>query len=189
MFLRCLLLLGSTTILLLCVTAVSYENTIDPGGIIIHHSVVTTTPFSTPVDLKTLESSHGRRGFSIFYWGHFYRIGYHYLIFPDGTVVAGRPERCRGAHAVGHNSDLGICLIGDFSSHEASQSDPDSHRPTEAQMRALLELCRRLCARYHIPVERVQRHRDVNDRTECPGDNFPFQEFINELKNSSRDDS
>lgn len=59
--------------------------------------------------------SFGILSFETFYWGQIYHIGYHYIILPDGTLESGRPEKCKGAHAVGYNDYLGICLIGDFS--------------------------------------------------------------------------
>lgn len=39
-------------------------------------------------------------------------IGYHYLVYPDGTIQAGRDLSEVGAHTVGHNiGSLGILLI------------------------------------------------------------------------------
>lgn len=172
----CVLLL-----LLAIVPVISYRNTIMPHGIIVHHSAVTTTFDGRPVDFHVLDNFHHQRGFSIFYWGRIYHIGYHYIIFPDGTVQQGRPEHCQGAHAVGHNSDLGICLIGDFSTTDNPRGERGLLEPTEAQMRALIDLCHQLQIRYQIPLESVQRHRDVSNGTECPGDRFPFQELIQKL--------
>lgn len=52
-----------------------------------------------------IEEEHKKRGFRA--------IGYHWLIEPDGSVVAGRPESEIGAHVEGHNSDsIGVCMIG-----------------------------------------------------------------------------
>lgn len=163
------------------VAAASYHNSITPRGIIIHHSAVYTTREGRAVDLAALDDYHRQRGFGIFYWGKVYHVGYHYIIFPDGRVEQGRPERCLGAHATGHNSDIGICLVGDFSSPD----NPDGRRgppePTREQLRALVGLTRRLRAQYQIPLENVRRHHDVNDGTECPGDHFPFQSFLEQI--------
>ncbi len=173
---------GSLPLLVLAGIAVlSYLNTITPHGIIIHHSAVITTREGRPISMDVLDNAHQRRGFGIFYWGRTYHIGYHYIIFPDGTVQQGRPEHCQGAHAVGHNSDLGICLIGDFSTTDNPTGEQGLLEPTEAQMRALVDLCQRLRARYKIPIGHVQRHRDVSSGTECPGDRFPFQELVQKL--------
>ena len=40
-------------------------------------------------------------------------IGYHYLIYTDGTLHLGRPVEQVGAHAYGHNQhSIGICYVG-----------------------------------------------------------------------------
>lgn len=47
---------------------------------------------------------HKERGFK--------DIGYHYLVFPDGTILNGRPVSEVGAHTQGHNiGSLGILMI------------------------------------------------------------------------------
>jgi N-acetylmuramoyl-L-alanine amidase len=164
--------------LLIGVSAVSYHNTITPSGIIIHHSAVPPLPDGSPADVKILDQIHERRGYGIFYWGRTYHIGYHYVILPDGTVQQARPEHCRGAHATGYNSYIGICLIGDFSSADNPDGERGLQEPTEAQMRSLIALSRQLIGRYHFPVSHVMRHHDVNPDTDCPGDRFPFSTFV-----------
>src|ERR1051325_6658630 len=54
--------------------------------------------------------------------------------------------------------------------------------PTAAQMRALLNLTTQLRSRYAIPLDHVIQHRDVNPQTQCPGDRFPFNQFIEQLR-------
>lgn len=40
-------------------------------------------------------------------------IGYHYVIYRDGTIHRGRPLEQQGAHCYGHNAtSIGICYIG-----------------------------------------------------------------------------
>lgn len=40
-------------------------------------------------------------------------IGYHYVIYRDGTIAPGRPLDQQGAHVTGENGDsIGICYIG-----------------------------------------------------------------------------
>lgn len=167
------------------VSSVSYRNTITPRGIVIHHSAVTTASDGQPLNLQTLAEYHRQRGFGAFYWGRTYHIGYHYIIFPDGRIEPGRPERCQGAHAVGHNSDLGICLIGNFSPSDNPAGERGLIAPTDAQMAALAGLCRHLQERYNIPLGNVHRHRDVTSGTECPGDRFPFEQIISKLGGQS----
>jgi N-acetylmuramoyl-L-alanine amidase len=58
------------------------------------------------IDVDTIRDWHTNgRGWS--------DIGYHYIIYLDGTVHAGRPVERSGAHTKGHNSNsIGICYIG-----------------------------------------------------------------------------
>lgn len=169
------------TILIGYVCLTSYQNTITPQGIIIHHSARTYTPGGVLMDIRIINSEHHRRGFGVNYWGRTYYVGYHYVILPDGRVQTGRPEHCRGAHAVGFNNYIGICLIGDFSSKDNPGGEQELEEPTPAQQAALLELSRRLRAKYHIPLNRVRGHFDVNPQTECPGNRFPMTDFLTQL--------
>lgn len=165
---------GALVLLVLVSSAISYSNTITPAGIIVHHSAVPSFHEGEELDAKLLDKIHSRRGYGIFYWGRTYNIGYHYVILPDGTVQQGRPETCRGAHARGYNSYIGICLIGDFSKEDNPRGEKGPQEPTQAQMRALIELGRRLQERYHIPAQNVRRHSEMNPDTQCPGTHFPF---------------
>jgi hypothetical protein len=155
----------------------SLGNTITPQGIVIHHAGGTYTSAGAPLNAETISDAHLRRGFSAFYWGRTYHIGYHYLILPDGTVQKGRPDNCRGAHASGHNTFLGICLVGDFD----SQSNPDgrlgSIAPSDRQLKSLVSLTHDLLARHDLRPEDVVTHRDVNENTACPGDRFPWTKY------------
>jgi N-acetylmuramoyl-L-alanine amidase len=58
------------------------------------------------IDVDTIRDWHvNGRGWS--------DIGYHYVIYLDGTVHAGRPVERSGAHTKGQNSNsIGICYIG-----------------------------------------------------------------------------
>jgi hypothetical protein len=160
----------------------SYLNSITPTGIVIHHSAVPLPLDGSPLDVRVIDEIHRKRGFSIFYWGQYYHVGYHYIILPDGTVQGGRPEHCQGAHTTGYNSFIGICLIGDFS----TEDNPDGHsgpmRPTPAQMQSLIELITGLRQRYGIPLDKVIEHHSVNPNTECPGDQFNFQQLMEQLQ-------
>ena len=158
----------------------SYFNSITPIGIILHHSAVIPGDESVPTNTGEIDEFHRARGFDIRCQGHEYHVAYHYLILPDGAVKAGRPERCQGAHAKGYNSYLGIALVGDFSSTDNPDGKKGPPRPTAAQMSALTKLCRELIEKYHIPLQRVMRHRDVA-RTRCPGDRFPFAMLLRDL--------
>lgn len=75
-------------------------------------------------------------------------IGYHYVVYLDGSVATGRHLDEVGAHAAGHNRDsIGICLVG-------------TDRFTADQWDALAGTVRLLQKRY--PDARVLGHRDLS---------------------------
>ena len=99
--------------------------------------------------------------------------GYHFLVRKDGNIYRLRPENKVGAHASGSNSDsLGVCFEGDFMSETMG----------ETQRKAGAELVSYLKNKYRINM--VQRHKDVCP-TDCPGDNFPFNEIANNGSSTS----
>jgi hypothetical protein len=161
----------------------SYFNTITPIGIILHHTAVVPAEHRVPTNELQVDRYHQARGFHIYCFGHEYHVAYHYLIFPDGRVQAGRPERCEGAHARGYNAYLGISLIGDFSSKDNADGKKGLAKPTPEQIRSLVALVRQLRSRYHIPLQRILRHADVSP-TACPGDRLPFKRILAELERS-----
>jgi N-acetylmuramoyl-L-alanine amidase len=164
----CLALVTSAVV---CI--VSLQNTIVPAGTIIHHAGLSSI-HGRPLDVAELEEIHEQRGFGTFYWGRTYNVGYHYIVLPDGTVQAGRPEHCKGAHAVGYNSFIGICVVGDFS----LQSRSGRMGPTAEHMKALVELVSGLRQKYQIPTGLVMPHHAINPNTQCPGERFPFGALV-----------
>ncbi len=180
---------GITISLALAVTAicvVSYKNTITPAGIIIHHSALPYPQLEPEAYLPLITEIHRRRDYGIFYWGRMYYEGYHYVILPDGTIKRGRPDHCRGAHAQGFNSYIGICVVGDFSTTHNPDGSSGPLQPSDEQIKSLAELCCRLITEFRIPPGQLLRHSDVNQSTECPGDRFPFQVLIKEIGTKPR---
>jgi N-acetylmuramoyl-L-alanine amidase len=159
----------------------SFFNTITPIGIILHHSAVIPGDERVPSNAGEVDEFHRARGFDIRCQGREYHVAYHYLVLPDGTVKAGRPERCQGAHAKGYNSYLGIALVGDFSSTDNPRGNKGPQTPTAPQMQAVTALCRKLMQKYNVPLQRVMRHSDVAS-TRCPGDRFPFSTLLSALQ-------
>lgn len=150
-----------------------------PTGIIIHHSASSATADGQEVDVHLIDRWHERRGFGRAGADRIYHVGYHYVILPDGTIQRGRPERMQGAHCEGHNDQLGICLVGNFSSSANPRGQQGPRRPTEAQLVALDHLLERLIQRYGFTPADIHRHRDYA-RTACPGDGFPFERVVRE---------
>ncbi len=158
---------------------VSWAHQMTPAGIVIHHTGPLTE--GDAVTLPELDELHRSRGFGAFYYGHVYHVGYHYVIFPDGRVVPARPEHLRGAHTQHYNNYLGIVLVGDFSSKNNRYGRHGLEAPTEAQLASLVFLCRRLDKKYGIALDHVRPHRDFS-QTLCPGDRFPWDEFLSRLE-------
>ena len=119
--------------------------------IIVHCSA--TKPAQV-VTVDTIRRWHLARGFK--------DIGYHYVIYQDGTVHVGRPEHVVGAHASGHNSrSIGVCYIGGLNEQTGKPEDTR----TDAQRAALLGLLVELKQKY--PGAKIYGHRDFAAKA-CP---------------------
>ena len=89
---------------------------------------------------------------------NFVDIGYHYVIYLDGTVHKGRPLEKAGAHCKGHNAhSIGICYVGGLD----RQGKPKDTR-TAAQKAALLSLIREL--KHRFPGATVHGHREFANK-------------------------
>lgn len=92
--------------------------------IIIH---CTATIEGRDYTVSTIDSWHRQRGFDC--------IGYHYVVYRDGTVHEGRPVAKVGAHCAGHNANsIGVCYIGGVD----DKQQPKDTRPLSA---TLLSTC------------------------------------------------
>jgi len=165
-------------------SVVSFFNAITVTGIVIHHTAVIPGENTVPRSEGDIDKYHQARGFEILCFGRVYHVAYHYLIMPNGSVQAGRPERCEGAHAQGYNSYLGISLVGDFSSEDNPTGKKGPMKPSAEQIASLIQLCRLLKERYNIPLQRIVRHSDISSTT-CPGDQFPFRAVLQQLQQSA----
>lgn len=110
--------------------------------IIVHCSA---TPEGKDFTTAQIKQWHLARGFS--------DIGYHYVIYRDGSIHTGRAESVSGAHCTGHNTiSIGVCYIGGVA--------PDGKTPkdtrTEAQKASLLKLLKQLKAKY--PESKIYPH-------------------------------
>ena len=104
--------------------------------------------------VKDITSWHKDRGFKT--------IGYHYVIYRDGSIHGGRSVDLVGAHCTGHNSySIGICYIGGM---DRDNKQPKDTR-TLAQKAALLSLLTDLKMLY--PEARIYGHRDFAAKA-CP---------------------
>jgi N-acetyl-anhydromuramyl-L-alanine amidase AmpD len=117
--------------------------------IVIHHTA--SNPDITVEDIHQMHLNNGWSG-----------IGYHLVVYADGTVHQGRPIDCLGAHCEGYNNrSIGINLTGNF----------EHDQPTQEQVDALVLLLSDLMRQYNIPPEQVTGH-NVWNQTACPGRNL-----------------
>ncbi len=122
--------------------------------IIIHCSA---TPEGKDFTVQQIDQWHRQRGFRC--------IGYHFIIYRDGSVHEGRPIGEIGAHCKGYNANsIGICYIGGCA---ADGKTPKDTR-TEAQRLALIALVRELNAKY--PSSTVHGHNEFANKA-CPSFN------------------
>lgn len=91
------IILGIISLLIFCKSAHAAE--VDTTRAVIHH---TESPAWTTV--ADIDRWHKERGWD--------GIGYHFVIYADGSVHAGRDLHKRGAHARGRNDRVGIALVG-----------------------------------------------------------------------------
>lgn len=81
--------------------------------IVLHHSATRVLPLQEA--LAAFRESHTAKGWL--------DIGYHYLVHPDGSWCVAREPKYVGSHVKGMNDGkIGICLIGDYSSHDGSNA-------------------------------------------------------------------
>ena len=119
--------------------------------IIVHCSATAEGKDFTIDDIKKW---HLARGFS--------DIGYHYIIYRDGSINKGRDESKIGAHCTRHNSNsIGVCYIGGCAADEKTPKDTR----TEAQKSSLLKILSELKKKY--PKASIHSHRDYANKV-CP---------------------
>ena len=89
-------------------------------------------------------------------------IGYHYLIYRDGSIHEGRNVDLVGAHCQGHNAQsIGVCYVGGVARDGKTPKDTR----TQAQKDALIHLLMQLVRLY--PDATIRGHRDFAAKA-CP---------------------
>lgn len=122
--------------------------------IIIHCAA---TPEGKDYTVAQIDQWHLARGFN--------GIGYHYVIYRDGSVHHGRGVEKAGAHCTGHNArSIGVCYIGGCA---ADGKTPKDTR-TAAQEAALEKLVKELLNQY--PGATVHGHNEFAAKA-CPSFN------------------
>lgn len=122
--------------------------------IIIHCSA---TPEGRKTTVEEIRQWHLQRGWK--------DIGYHYVIYLDGTIHKGRSESVVGAHCSGYNKNsIGVCYIGGVAKDGKTPKDTR----TEGQKRALIEILKRLKSDY--PNATLHGHNEFANKA-CPSFN------------------
>ena len=131
--------------------------------IIVH---CTASPEGQPKTVEQIRANHmapvskGGRGWS--------DIGYHYVVYLDGTVHIGRDADVSGAHCTNHNAhSIGVVYVGGVENRPGVpyvQLKPKDTR-TEAQKDALVSLLEALRVLY--PKAKIHGHRDFANKG-CP---------------------
>jgi N-acetylmuramoyl-L-alanine amidase len=104
-------------------------------------------------------------------------IGYQYVIYRDGSIHEGRPERAVGGHCFNHNSiSIGICYIGGCK--DDSKLTPKDTRTPE-QKESMFLLVRYLLNKYGLTLDNVYCHNQWAKKA-CPS--FKIETFKKEYK-------
>ena len=89
-------------------------------------------------------------------------IGYHYVIYRDGSVHTGRPVAQIGAHCTGHNANsIGVCYIGGCAADGKTPKDTRTPQQREALRRLVADLQKQ------YPGATVHGHREFAAKA-CP---------------------
>ncbi len=138
--------------------------------IVIHHSGVDTGTVKA-MDQYHREVRHMENGLAYdFVVGNGSGMG-------DGEIAVGQrwTKQLDGGHLASEAQNkvaIGICLVGNF----------DTHQPTRREMESLRALVQALMARCDVTPRAVKTHQQINIvHTRCPGARFPASSFIESL--------
>jgi N-acetylmuramoyl-L-alanine amidase len=121
------------------------------NSIFIHCSA---TPDGRDVTVEQIRKMHLKNG-----WND---IGYHFVIYRDGSVLPGRPISQIGAHAKGYNTgSIGICYIGGMNKENTKAADTR----TPAQQESLIWLVKELIRTFG--TLKIYGHNQVSAKS-CP---------------------
>ena len=139
-----------------------------PKFLVIHCSA---TPEGKDYTVEDIDRWHKQRGFK--------KIGYHYVIYRDGSIHKGRNDNENGAHCIGYNSkSLGICYIGGMDVNNKYTRDTR----TVEQKESLYKLVKELMEKYNITLDKVHCHNELCGFTKaCPC--FSINQFRDEYLN------
>ena len=118
--------------------------------IIIHCSATKEGRNFTVADIDRWHRERGMRS-----------IGYHFVIYRDGSIHVGRPVEEIGAHCKGHNAiSIGVCYIGGLS--KKGKPKDTRTRDQKASMQALIEQLKE-----EYPLATIHGHNEFAAK-DCP---------------------
>jgi N-acetylmuramoyl-L-alanine amidase len=130
--------------------------------ILVHCSA---TPEGEDLTVEQIRAEHKRQGWS--------DIGYHYVIYRNGSIHEGRDVNLQGAHCAdggGNVGSIGVCYIGGVEKRRPGVAYKDlkpKDTRTDAQKAALLSLLFDLRKMY--PDAKIYGHRDFDRHGKtCP---------------------
>ncbi len=130
--------------------------------IIVH---CTATQDGKNIKVEDINRWHKERGWNM--------IGYHYVVYLDGTIHQGRSEDQIGAHCLKHNTNsIGVVYVGGL---DANGKPKDTR--TEAQKQGLRKLLTELKNKY--PKAAIHSHKDFAPKA-CPS--FDATEEYKDIK-------
>lgn len=117
--------------------------------------------------VNDIRQQHKKQGWS--------DIGYHYVIYLDGSLEEGRPVDKIGAHCAGHNTGtIGVVYVGGVDKN----LKPKDTR-TVQQKETLIKLVKDLIKLYNLKPYNVKGHYEYDNKA-CPS--FDMDEFRKQLK-------
>lgn len=124
----------------------------------------TATPEGRHFTVDDVRAWHKARGWS--------DIGYHYLVYPDGRVMLGRPVGQVGSHVAGHNTGkIGVAYFGGVTADGKEAKDTR----TSAQRSSLLWLRNQLMIR-HKGIRKISGHNEFAAKA-CPSFHVPSDQL------------
>ena len=128
----------------------------------------TATPEGRDFTVSDIRMWHLQRGFS--------DIGYHYVIYRNGTICKGRNIDKVGAHCEGHNTySIGICYVGGLTPDGKKAKDTR----TIQQKKSLVKLVKNLMEIHNLNINDIHCHNEYSSK-DCPS--FKIETFREELK-------
>lgn len=119
--------------------------------IIIHCSA---TPDGKDYTVNDIDRWHRAKGWN--------GIGYHFVIYRDGSIHVGRPLAAVGAHCQGHNAiSIGICYIGGMTADNKVPKDTRTAQQRDS-LRALIKQLQE-----EFPHATIHGHNEFANKA-CP---------------------